>query len=606
MTYLPSLIKKIDDFLSLAESMTRLRKMAAPPQTWSMPDDPEEEDEALPGDEFSGLYPKVMDIINEISASETNEDIASELQLVAELYKKTIQLNGGFKTMKEYIDRAMAAIDMLIDESDGVIGEDVRDLADEALEDMAGDLRQRAKSTVSPQMDEVAAAKELRALKNEFNSSEARAEMAAQKSVYEKGKPGEESGHTIVRKSVETPNKYAKEIARLQESLATETNPNTRNNLQYLIGTLESLLQTMKDVKRLEGELKVSPGDPPTVKAFDEATSNLERLRKQRLMYRRKLNESILKSEQTDLRRRMYETRNPQEKEWLEQQVNLLDLRMDEKLLRKRDMIKALKAKINSTGTLDERGDFQALTMPEATRQALQEAYQAGALKSITKDKYDREQTVERAKEHGKVGPVPTRQKGRVGGGRAGEKIHQYDVSSATFSGLVDKLNERINTSAHVARLNITQVKEGKTKFHNELKPFVDAVAKAIQKKDSAAKIAAIKTLKEQMKVRMDKSPAIKAMARNVRWLPFFQRMKADLETVAGWQTDQGWDLNEPKTQFIQNLLKSGRKITDAYRRFYPETGPKRPNQLEISFDSTVGYMDAVLDELSKRTGVAV
>ncbi len=607
MTYLPSLIKKIDDFYSLAESLTRLKRMAAPPQTWSMPDDPEEEEgEASPGEEFVGLYPKVMDVINEINASESNEDIANELQLIAELYKKAIEINGGYKQVQDYIRRAMANIDMLIDESDGVIGEDVRDLADEVLEDLSSDLRQRAKSTIAPQANEAVALQQLKSTKDAFNSAEARQEIESQKSVYEKGKPGQETGHTIVRKSVETPNKYAKEIARLEEMKQTETDQTAKNSIEYLIGTLKGLIEQMKTVKRLEGELKVSPGDPPTVKAFEEATVELERLRKQRLLFRRKLNESILKDEQTQLRRKMYETRDPREKDWLEQRINLLGLRMNEKLLRKRDMIKALKAKINSTGTLDEKGDFQALTLPEATRQALDAALEAGRGKTLTKDEYDRKQTVERAQEHGKIGPVPVRPKGRVGGGRAGEKIHMYDVSSATFSGLVDKLSERINTSAHVARLNVTQMVVDKKKVHNELKPFVDAVSKAIQKKDNAAKLTAIKTLKQQMQNRMDKAPAIKALARNIRWLPFFQRMKADLEIVAGWQTDKGWDLNENKTAFIQNLITGGRKIVDAYRKYYPESGPKRPNQLEISFDSTVGYMDAVLDQLAERTGISV
>lgn len=607
MTYLPSLIKKIDDFVSLAESLTRLKKMAAPPpETWSMPDDPEEEDEALPGDEFSGLYPKVMDVINEINASESNEDIANELQLIAELYKKAIEINGGFKQVQDYIRRAMANIDMLIDESDGVIGEDVRDLADEVLEDLSGDLRQRAKSTVAPQANETAALQQLKATKDAFNSAEARAEIESQKSVYEKGKPGQETGHTIVRKTAETPGKYAKEIARLRESLQTTTDQNSKNNIEYLIATLVELLETMKTVKRLEGEVKVAPDDAQTVQAFKEATTKLEQLRKQRLVYRRKLNELILKDDQTQLRRKMYETRDPREKAWLEDRIRLLDLRMNEKLLRKRDMIKALKAKINSSGTLDERGDFQALTLPEATQQALEEAYQAGSLKSITKTDYDRKQTIERGVEHGKRGPVPERQKGRVGGGRAGERIHNYELDNATFPGLVDKLNEKINTSAHVARLNITQTIVDKKKVHNELKPFVDRVSKAIQKKDNAAKLAAIKELKAQMKIRMDKAPAIKAMARNIRWLPFFQKVKTDLETIAGWNIDADKNFDENKVALIQKTILSGRKVTDAYRRYYPETGPKRPNQLEIAFDGTVRYLDDVLDQLSKRTGVTV
>jgi hypothetical protein len=605
MTYLPSLIKKIDDFYSLTESLTRLKRLGA--ETWTMPDDPEEEEGgALPGDEFSGLYPKVMDIINEINASESNEDIANELQLIAELYKKAVEINGGYKAVQDYIRRAMANIDMLIDESDGTIGEDIRDLADEALEDLSSDLRQRAKTAPGTQASEVQAAAQLKDVKNQFNSAEVQKEVASQKSVYERGKPGQETGHTIVRKTAETPAKYAKEIARLRETLQTTTDSANKTNIEFLITTLVELVEAMNNVKRLEGELKVSPGDPPTVEAFKQVTTRLEELRKQRLLYRRKLNELILKDDQTQLRRRMYETRDAREKAWLEERIRLLDLRMNEKLLRKRDMIKALKARINSSGVLDERGDFQALTIPEATHQALEEAYQAGSLKSITKADYDRKQTIERGVEHGKRGPVPERQKGRVGGGRAGERIHNYELDNATFPGLVDKLNEKINTSAHVARLNITQMVVDKKKVHNELKPFVDRVSKAIQKKDNAAKLVAIKELKAQMKIRMDKAPAIKALARNIRWLPFFQRVKTELETIAGWNIDSDKNFDETKTTTIQKALIAGRKVTDAYRHYYPETGPKRPNQLEIAFDGTVRYLDDVLDQLSRRSGVTI
>lgn len=606
MTYLPSLIKKIDDFVSLAESLTRLKKMAAPPpETWSMPDDPQEDDEALPGDEFSGLYPKVMDVINEINSTESNEDIANELQLIAELYKKAIEINGGYKQVQDYIRRAMANIDMLIDESDGVIGDDVRDLADEVLEDLSGDLRQRAKSTVSPQIPEPQALQALKAVKDEFNSAEARKEVASQKSVYERGKPGQETGHTIVRKTAETPAKYAKEIARLRESLQTAIDPASKNNVEYLIGTLVELIEQMKTVKRLEGELKVSPGDSETVQAFDQATAKLEQLRKQRLIYRRKLNELILKDDQTQLRRRMYESRDPQEKAWLDQQIKLLDVRMDAKLLRKRDLIKAMKAKVHSLGTLDEREDFQSHSLPDADRIALDRAIMLGQDRTVTKEKYDRDQTIERAKGHGKIGPVPERRKGRVGGGREGEKIHQYDIGQATFVGLVDKLREKINTSAHVARLNVTQeVLADKRKVHNALKPYVDALSKAIQKKDNKAKYEAIKALKAQMAEWAARATAIKALSRNIRWLPFFNKLRENLETIASWKTEAGWDLNENKLTFIKNVMAGADRLIEAFGRYYEGKGGA-PKGLDISFVNTVKYLGDVVEQLEKEIQAA-
>lgn len=221
------------------------------------------------------------------------------------------------------------------------------------------------------------------------------------------------------------------------------------------------------------------------------------------------------------------------------------------------------------------------------------------------KQQYDRKQTIERAMEHGKIGPVPARRKGRIGGGSPGEKIHQYDLDSATFAGLVDKLGEKINSSANTARQAVTQVTLHKSKEHNELKPYVDELSKAIRKKDSAAKVAAIKNLKQQMKDWAERAPAIQSLARNIKWLPFFQRMKSDLEMIADQKLvliNGSQNLNENQISFIQNLLRNGRKITDAYRKHYQASDAK----LQISFDNTVEYLDMVLDQLSIRTGVTV
>ena len=77
MTYLPTLLKNINDFCDIVKSAQT---------TWSMPDDPEEDQTQV---QTSGpdLYSDIIRLASEI----TNEDISDELLLIAEIYKKAIR-----------------------------------------------------------------------------------------------------------------------------------------------------------------------------------------------------------------------------------------------------------------------------------------------------------------------------------------------------------------------------------------------------------------------------------------------------------------------------------------------------------------------------------
>ena len=109
MPYLPNIIKRIDNFYNLTQSLTRLKRMAVP-QYYTMPDDPEEEEEdlskGLPGDEWVGIYPKIISVANQLS--EQADDISNELQLIAELYKKALEINGGYSQVGKAISISLA------------------------------------------------------------------------------------------------------------------------------------------------------------------------------------------------------------------------------------------------------------------------------------------------------------------------------------------------------------------------------------------------------------------------------------------------------------------------------------------------------------------
>lgn len=636
MTYIPSLIKRIDNFCILADSMMRLKSLAAP-ETWTMPDDPEDEEpsQTLSGDEDLGLASEIESVAEEISGEA--DDISNELRLIAVLYRKSLEINGGYNQLAKAISIALANIDTLIDESDGVIGENVRDAAEDILEKTAADLRKRAKSSISQQADEVQAMNALRSAKQNFNQQEARQEMESQKSVYEKGKPGAETGHGITTKLVpETPEKYAREINSLRASYETETDPKNKEDIAKLAQVLANLISTIKTIKTLQDELKVTPDDEEKVTQFNEATLHLEDLRNQRQSLKRSLNEFLFRKEQAELSRQLMATRNPKEQEWLKEKIELLKLRADPKLLRKRDEIKARKTKINAMGVLDEHGDFQSLTIPENERNILDNAIQLGNTKTLSKINYDRIQTEERARTHGKIGPIVERQKGRVGGGRLGEKINQYDIETATFEGLIDKLSEKVDTAAHVARLNVTQytqtVNNKKVKLHNELKPLVKAIGDTIQNarkireklkteinevkkqqlqqawtKENQSRYDAIKKLNEAIKSDLarwaEREVPAKGLEKNVRWIPHFIKAKDALIEIASWKVGNEWQLTDKQNDKIAQTIISVSRLLERYNLFYGMGTRKRGiTPLEISLDSAAQYIKLVISVLKKET----
>jgi hypothetical protein len=344
--------------------------------------------------------------------------------------------------------------------------------------------------------------------------------------------------------------------------------------------------------------------------ALDTMRQELQEIKKTRLSLKDKIRSTQIKRDQEKLSdeaamlsQRAETSIDPERKEKarralevLKQKMALNDLSLSTDVYRSKERNYRLELIRQMTG-----GAWPSQDWINKQLQKIEEANKT----RISHSEYDRRQTEERAKQQGKIGPVAKRP-GRVGGGKPGEKIHQYDIGAATFNGLVDKFSEKINTSAHVARLNVTQeVNAEKKKVHNQLKPLVDAVSKAIQKKDNRAKFEAIKMLKQKMVEWNNRAPAIKALSRNIKWLPFFNKMKTDLETIAAWKSDAGWDLNDNKKIFISNVIRGADRLTEAYERYYQGKGaPKGVVQLEISFDNTVKYLDIITAQLSKETGI--
>src|ERR1700722_4502262 len=213
MTYLPNLLKRINDYSNLNEALYSLAQTS-----WTMPDDEEPEEDSQEGGD-SGLYSKIVAIANELS----NEYVANELLLIAELYKETLTINGGYNQVNRKLSTALANIDSAKD--DGEIGENEQEIATDIINEVGKDLRQRAKTSTSQNLNDPAIVKRLKEVSDAFNARERQEEATKQPSVYEVGHEEKATGHGIgPRPSAETPRKYALELSRLQDDLDNDPN----------------------------------------------------------------------------------------------------------------------------------------------------------------------------------------------------------------------------------------------------------------------------------------------------------------------------------------------------------------------------------------------
>jgi hypothetical protein len=385
----------------------------------------------------------------------------------------------------------------------------------------------------------------------------------------------------------ETPQKYAREIKRLQELLEQEKDQNIKQTLIELQRRLKLLIRQMQEVGRISGELKVIPDDVPKQQELEAATKKLESLRDERRLLQSRLNNFLLGKDKDELISQLSQTRNLKEQEWIQERINLLDLRMDSKTLKKRDVIKALKAKVNSMGIINERGDFESLNW-ELAKDVFNKAISEGQSNTITKSDYDRGLTEQRGLGQGRE-DIPKLPSDQRGGWRP---VVQKDFSMFTFPALIKELRDRKNTAIDSARRYMTNEKErGKP----ELKEDVKAVSDAIRKKDHAAKFKAIMNLKKKIEISFTgQKDAFQSYRRSIKLLPIFNRFETALTDMATWQTENGqWIVKDQA--LAQNVVSDIAKLSEQYAKYYQSKNrPQFTYDITPRFDAMVKFLPRI------------
>lgn len=566
-----NLIKKISNFYKIATN-SYLETLG---QGYHMPDEPEVGNE----DDFNsnlGLYSKIIDAANRIS----NSDIAAEVLLIAELYKKALQISGGYN----YVNKSVSNIVNLLDDEDDHEQSSVEDLMNE----ISRDLRTRAKST--PMGDDDSAINIIKQTKNDINSklisedlenSDEPSAFEAGLTQYEENAKGVHdpsggvSGEVAATKGrgyrVERRNykdwiqsyederqRYihdlsAPEIQLSRTGIEARKNTATRSNLEDLIKLLGQLIDLTKKANELEVQLQTvnNPEIESTLNKVQEMIKVLQKRRGElKLGIKNYQNSKYIK----DLENELNESTSNQEKFVIQQKIELQKLMMsgdkgkDEEAKWRKVLIKSM-----SGGN----------SLPADQLLKIQEKIKEGAAKKIRVNDLYKQKAEQIAKLKGTT-KLKEKEKGHG-------KSNAYQWEDINLDGLTQHLTERLATERVVVKQKVTDKMKKAQQDPAGLKPFMDDVAKAATKKDKTALLAAAQRLKQKMIEFKNVQPEVVQYVISLRASKFFYNFRDKIKLISNWIKENN-TLSPEQMEIVNDAIREGNKLIEFYRNMKIKT----------------------------------
>lgn len=573
MTYLPSLLKKIDKFCQLVEDSNTIKRYAAPP-IW---DDPNfgmsgSDTTTEEGLESAPYFDELVEAARQIDDPELSE----QLQVLAELYRYSLQIGGGYATIAKAINNLK---NMYGDGSDSNI-EDILNGMTQELAKAAGGVN------ILSGKDNPSFVQRLAQLKQDIESrtqgrSEAldayHEEIGGQNQGAQLGESEEDlaqAGLTADQADIVNPaalgfankedpktNKgwhtvgngklyknwkehYANEQLAYEADEFNEQDPGIKKTLRDLIALLPKLSQMTQEALDLSNEIRSDIADPKEKEVKEAQLLNM-RKELQKVKYARQLLRAKIRSTQLDkdnkkLKEEAQEVAikantsiDPERKEKAKRELELLKQKIAlNELSKSTDIYKAKKRNY----ILDMMHQMSGGAWPSQEwitkqQQKIDEA------KTVSKEEYDRAITEERGKQQARL-ETPTydsynyKEKRITPGGRRvpmGDlpEEQQINLEAASFSALVYQFQIDIASAVQAARQMIYETKTGKTKKVNaEYKSIVDEISEAIRKKDRHALYAAqtklTKTVSNDLSVQKNQ---LKGYAEIIKLEPHFRKV---------------------------------------------------------------------------------
>src|SRR6185436_8427488 len=541
------------------------------------------------------LYNKVLELARVVS----DPDIVSEALLIADMYRKALDINGGFNTVKKaignFINTQLEDVDPDDEESP------LNDL-ESVLNDMHNDLSRRAKEAGGGfnKGDNPSAEKEIRAVKNQFNEQSLKDELAGRnKSTSDlsdidpeavakfdlSGGVGMEEAQSKGRgyfvRNVKEPKdwiqSYENERQRYLEELPTDRDPKTAERKRKLITLLDQLkLLTAKEAK-LNAENQVAP-DPATQQELANIRGQLKKAKQERIAAKAAIRQNTL-TRQTDQLMKEYENvRDPLEK-----------LRLEHELLLRKTMRSADKNKGEETKLRKQLLDFlphmSKTPMGQATLKNLLDKIKAAENKKIPIAEWNKQQATEIAKKMQKVEITEELQKAREesGLGRYQNK-HLPGVrewTSIKLSGYVENLSKAMLAERKTAKDRLVGSKNRKVKEEkkSKFKPYLDSIADATKAKDRKSMLNAVSALRKAVQQEVELLPEFSQFVLSVRLSKSFHKFKDTLSTLDKMGIEEKESLNDKEVEAINQVINMGEGLVNYFSKLEIKSiGPQGTN----------------------------
>lgn len=591
---LPKLIAEIESFYQQA-NQAYLEKRAQTQSGFSMPDDPEEDQpeggESGPGKD-TGLYSDITDIAHRVG----DPGLASELLLIAEMYKKALEIGGGYNSVNRAITNL---INIYMEDEDEDEGSGVEDM----LNDVAKDLRTRAGGpAMLAKPDSPVVMAQLKQLKDEFNARslgeeieelnnfqqgeaetsetpEMTAARMGQMSAEEAGKGPGRGWHTVNTKRKDWAAGYENERLRYIDLLTEERDPTIKGNLGKLINVLSDLRDQVDIVNNLQSAQSTAPDDK-TAANLAAAREELKRLRQSRVELKASIRNYELTKSKNKVDAEAGTTRDPREQMRLQQESDLINLMLstDRGKTQERNYRRVLVKSMSG-------GNWPGTETINKLMDKIQEASKSRE----TIKEYRERQAREIANKKQTIREDPNVRK------------NVYNWGAMQLDGFITHLSQGILAERKTLKDKILGTKNKKvTEAEKALfKPYMDAVADAANKKDKAGLVQAVRALRTQIKNAIRLSPEFTRYLISVRSSKFFYTYRDRLKVLQKMGTEIKGGIGDNEVQYLRDTIAMGDKLISYYSEL--KIKPIRGTEYGTGYASptkTIGLVNGYLMKL--------
>lgn len=429
-------------------------------------------------------YNRLLELAKQIK----DPGLASELVLLAQLYKKAIEIKGGYNSIKRSINNI---INMYLEDEDDPQQEEIENV----LNEVVTDLRKRAGGGVElAKPDSPEALKALKALKDEFNIDHLDQEVS-DLSNYEESAAGvfdpfggvnpEDAGkgfgrgfsYVGQRAPKDWANFYYNEAQRYADLLPSVFNSNSKNKISRLLEVLKDL-RTGSIKEQILAEEYASNNSEETLAELNALREENKKLKLERRALRIKIRDEELSHSARGLEAELKGTSNPRDRERLEQELELQKL-LASKDKNKTEEINWRKLLIRSMSN----GNWPSPETMASFKSRIQEA--AGKKKSAAEVEKEKADKLKKHKESGSL---------------LGKVIFYGQNINTQRRELKRKIYPAIKTKVYDALL-----REEATFF----KPYIDAINAAKDANDTARVATLVKNLNAAISSKADSHPAV-------------------------------------------------------------------------------------------------